>query len=246
VKVGNISRRFAKVGLGPAKLEQSFETPEGPVHTLAVPGAEAVAAWTKLRAAVGSTKHWPVLLGPRDAVAKLEQSFEGAETDPASKILEQAGKLPGPSELLARRRAPGHAYPSSAWPEGAKPFSEWSIPKDGEAAHKEVLFGLLPTETSWHVPALLRFGGWKECPLPKEHVALLKHWNEKFGAEVAGMTRDTLELQVARPPQDRDAALALAKEHYDYCNEVVGDGVGSVEALAARLLGGSVWCFWWD
>ncbi len=74
----------------------------------------------------------------------------------------------------------------------------------------------------------------------------MKHWHERFGAEVVGMTSSVVEMAVARPPRDRDAALALAKQHYDYCGDIVDQGVGSIEALAAGLLDGTVRYFWWD
>jgi hypothetical protein len=246
--MGELSRAVARVGLGAAKLEQVLELPEGPLHAIAVPGKDAVAAWRKLRAAVTATKHWPVLLGPRDEVPRIEEMLEAGGDESASAILKQAsGFLAGDVLLtLARGRKEREEtaepeYPGGPWPEEARPHAEWTIP---EAA--EVLVGLLPTESGWQMPAYLRFGGWNDCPPPRVHVALLKHWHEQFGAEVVGATHDTLELAVARPPQDRAAALVLAKQHYDYCCDVVDQGVDSIEALAAGLLGGSVWYFWWD
>ncbi|MEN3327087.1 MAG: hypothetical protein V7638_1894 [Acidobacteriota bacterium] len=51
---------------------------------------------------------------------------------------------------------------------------------------------------------------------------------------------------VARPASTRDEALALAKQQFIYCSDIVHQGVGSVEALAATLFGATVWYFWWD
>jgi hypothetical protein len=78
------------------------------------------------------------------------------------------------------------------------------------------------------------------------HVAFLKRWHEAWGAEVVGIAGDVVEMEVARPPKDRAAALALAREQFLYCADIVHQGVGSLEALGAILLGGKVWYFWWD
>ncbi len=76
--------------------------------------------------------------------------------------------------------------------------------------------------------------------------ALLKHWYERYGAEVMGMTSDTIEMQVARPPRSSDEALQLAFEQYVYSPDIVDQGAGGLDHLAALLLGGTVWYFWWD
>jgi len=39
---------------------------------------------------------------------------------------------------------------------------------------------------------------------------------------------------------------SLAREQYAYCNDLVDQGTESVAALAAGLLDGTVWYFWWD
>jgi hypothetical protein len=40
--------------------------------------------------------------------------------------------------------------------------------------------------------------------------------------------------------------ILLAKEQYAYCADIVEQGVGTIEALAATLLNGHIWFFWWD
>jgi Domain of unknown function (DUF4253) len=44
----------------------------------------------------------------------------------------------------------------------------------------------------------------------------------------------------------RKDALDLAREQYIYCSDIVSQGTGTLEALAAGLLGGTAWFFWWD
>jgi hypothetical protein len=81
---------------------------------------------------------------------------------------------------------------------------------------------------------------------PEVHVATLRRWDRLYGAEVVGMLPDLMELQVARPPRSRTAALALAREHLAYCPDVVVQGTMTLEALAASLVNAPVWHFWWD
>jgi hypothetical protein len=74
----------------------------------------------------------------------------------------------------------------------------------------------------------------------------MRYWFERWGAEPVAITSDTVEMLVARPPQSREDALALANEQFAYCEDVVTQGVGTIEALAANLLEGQTWFFWWD
>jgi len=75
---------------------------------------------------------------------------------------------------------------------------------------------------------------------------LFKYWSEQYDATVACIAGDIIEMTVARPASTRDEALALARQQFIYCSDIVHQGVGSVEALAATLLRATVWYFWWD
>jgi hypothetical protein len=105
---------------------------------------------------------------------------------------------------------------------------------------EKVHVGIIPTDDWTTIPAHLRWGGWNGCPHPEYHVAALRAWRDRFGAELVGL------LRVARPPQSRADALALAREHYVYCSDIVDQSLGTLSALAALLLGHEWWSFWWD
>jgi hypothetical protein len=81
---------------------------------------------------------------------------------------------------------------------------------------------------------------------PHVHVAILKYWYERWGAEVVAATAGDLELQALRPPTTPEAALELAKEQYMYCRDLVDQNTRSVAVLAKLLLSSPVWWFWWD
>lgn len=110
----------------------------------------------------------------------------------------------------------------------------------------KVYLGLAKIEQPWHLPAAIHFGGWNACPSADEHCALHRSWQERFGAEITGMSGDVVECVVRKPPRDRKAALDVAWEQYWYCNDIVDQGCESISNLAATLLNSPYWYFWWD
>ncbi len=110
----------------------------------------------------------------------------------------------------------------------------------------EVHILLIPTDESAAVPAYLRWGGWNACPAPEYHVAALRSWHERYGAELVGIGGDVLNLRVTRRPKDRDEALAVAREMYVYDEDIVSQGTETFAALGATLMGSDWWFFWWD
>ncbi|MEQ1756253.1 MAG: DUF4253 domain-containing protein [Micropepsaceae bacterium] len=109
----------------------------------------------------------------------------------------------------------------------------------------EAVVLMLPTADWTEAFAMLNYGGWNECPQPHEHIAAFRRWRDRFGLELVAMSSDTLELRPARHPQTREDALALALEQYEFCPDLVDQG-GPLEELAAGLLAGNWWYFWWD
>ena len=112
--------------------------------------------------------------------------------------------------------------------------------------HERCLIALLPTAQPAEAPAYLRFGGFNACPGPELHVAFLRDWGRRYGAVPACITHDIIECVVARPPWTRDDARALAAEQFVYCGDIVSQGTGTVERLAAELWASPMWYFWWD
>ena len=104
---------------------------------------------------------------------------------------------------------------------------------------------LVPVKKSYEVPSVLRFGGWNYCPFPEEQIAVLKYWNDKYGAEIVALDNDTIEMSVKIKPRNKDEAAALAKEHIYYCPDRLQDYY-SLNSLASTLLYSDYWYFWWD
>lgn len=110
----------------------------------------------------------------------------------------------------------------------------------------EVHIGLIPTNNSYEIPAYVKYGGWNACPMPEEHVAIMKYWNEKYGAKIISITGDTIGCVVDNPPTTKEEAMALAREQFLYCDDIVTQGCESISILAGTLLNARYWEFWWD
>jgi hypothetical protein len=105
---------------------------------------------------------------------------------------------------------------------------------------------MVPTEDWTTIPAYLHWGNWNGCPAPEYHVAALRSWRDRFGAELIGLSHDVMNVRVRRKPETREAALHLAREQYVYCRDIVEQGTETLSALAAVLMESDWWYFWWD
>lgn len=141
--------------------------------------------------------------------------------------------------------APGNEEAEAAAPDGALPAFNAFSDADGRP-YDEVFLAILPTEHSWQVPCYLKFGGWNTCPPAHVHAAFMRYWGERYGAQVACMTHDVIEMTVQHPPTTIADALELAQQQYLYCNDIVDQGTETIHALAETLLNAKVWYFWWD
>jgi hypothetical protein len=145
-----------------------------------------------------------------------------------------------------------HGLDRGRWPKQPSPYEFEGIAaeekfdfEEGMTA-KEVTLALLPAAEGWKAPAYWKWGSWNGNPDPEEHCAALRYWEGRCGAELVAMTKDTLEPRALRPPTTRKEAMRLAKDHYAYSPDRIAQMEGTLEKLAARLLGASAWVFWWD
>jgi len=134
------------------------------------------------------------------------------------------------------------------WPDEAPASVGLSVAFDilSKRPLERVHIALIPTDDWTTIPAHLFWGGWNACPGPESHVAALRSWRERFGAELVGLSFDTMNLRVKRRPQTRAEALELAREQYVYCEDIIDQGVGTLSQLAAALMANDWWYFWWD
>jgi hypothetical protein len=219
-----------------------------PYAIVRVPGAHAL---EELRSLAAQGRGYPVLIGAPDELEQLSENYGYAE-DSVEDLLEEAEQLE-PLEWL-RERAEGEPefYEDESvhgpWPADVGPSDDFTghIDLTTHQPHAEVCIALLPLEEAWQAPCLVKYGGWNECPLASEHAALFRLWQAQYGATPLVISGSTIEMAVARPPSTREDALALARQQYIYCPDIVEQGTETIEALAATLLNGHSWFFWWD
>ena len=244
------------------------------VYGLTVPGAEAINQWHTLRQLTEESKYYPLLLGEEENIDGHIDSWDAYDT-PDDRIkpntIESTIRLgdslnaekcfQARSQELYDDMCDYKKMPSGdpleivtnlvlgKWKNKVSPnncfYIPYRRPRNGDFL-ETVEIALIPTQTCWHIPAYLNFGAWNDCPHPEEHVCLMKRWHELYGAEVVGITHDVVEMYINKPPLTKEDAIALAKEQYLYCSDIVDQGTQTLSALAGNLLNGSAWFFWWD
>jgi len=153
-----------------------------------------------------------------------------------------------PQERKEQDQAEAEGPPLGNWPAEAAANETLSLARDvmSRGWRDEVFIVVLPITDPTEAPAYLKYGGWNACPAPEVHVAALRRWRDAFGFEPISMGPDVLEGRVKRRPADRDAAIALAREHAVYCPDVIDQGAETLSNLGAILTAGDWWFFWWD
>ena len=76
--------------------------------------------------------------------------------------------------------------------------------------------------------------------------AMVRSWEERFGARILRLGPDRLDMSVAAPPQTAEHAAGVAAEHWTFCPDRILQETGSISAYAAEIRGRRTWSFWWD
>ena len=237
---------FLKNLLGGAdsKGKEDERSPKLPIELVRVRGEDALAERERLSTPEVSA----IILGSYDDTQTMQDILSEATLSP-EELIKRAGEI-DVAKWLADQANANADFLSEAgkWPGGAAPASGLSLHLDvlTKKPKPAVFIGLFPTPDPWKAPAYVHQGGWNENPDPDLHVALHKRWAQKFGSRIVCMSSDVIECTVEHPPSTRPAAMDLAREHFLYCQDIVHQGTESIEALAALLLDGSTWYFWWD
>lgn len=253
---------LADNGVDAARFAPSVDFTHGAVERL-LPGTDVIEVWRRLRLLMPQSGRAPIVVAgpsPADVQEALETSAaefgatlaQAASFDAESWLAnryegDDLDDLDDEDDLAALAEEFGmNPEDLPAIEPGAT--ARFSLPYEvlsgKPLANVEIL--LLPSDRSWEAPAYLSFGGWNECPWPFEQVATLALWQRRYGAEVFGLGGDLLELEVAHPPADEDAARTLAIQQYAFCPDLVDQGYLSISRLARAVEGGGSWSFWWD
>ncbi len=76
--------------------------------------------------------------------------------------------------------------------------------------------------------------------------AMLRSWEDRFGARVLRLGPDRLDVSVSAPPHDPLHAAAVAAEHWTFCPDRVLQDSGNLADYAREIRGRRNWSFWWE
>ncbi|WP_225805130.1 DUF4253 domain-containing protein [Streptomyces sp. NK15101] len=152
---------------------------------------------------------------------------------------------PGPPYEEWPGLAPG--MPTASWdptPEEAASRLATGIIERGSSGLDGCRLVLVPARRGSDALALT---GWSaEAPLPLL-CALLRSWEDRFGARLVAAFHSELHVSVARPPVEAEHATLLALEHVlSTADNIVDDPPTPFSEYAADLVGRTSWSFWWD
>lgn len=257
-----IKQQLTGAGIDCSSLTVFSEQCGQPVYQFVLPGGDpALAAVRKMTAMSRETGYSPIILGsPEDLRQRDFDQLPNAQQIDQTLASASAISLPQwfaerHEERIEEFREYNQGEDESnflanegEWPDGVQPPTSLCTAFDivKRTPLKELVCALLPTKESWQAPAYLGFGGWNECPEDSVQCAVFKYWHDRRGADIVAITNDVLEARVARPPTTRPDALALAREQYAFCADIVDQGTETLSNLAAGLLNAPLWFFWWD
>lgn len=106
--------------------------------------------------------------------------------------------------------------------------------------------GLVPASRPADVLPLIGWVGPDRWATSLPIAAVLRSWEDRFGARLLEAGFDEIRLLVERPPRTLAHAQRVAAEHYAFCNEFGGRGLSTVPEISKILIDAPVWVFWWD
>ena len=207
--------------------------------------ADAMDTWKKLRGNVSTIGRWPLITAkPMEVFGNIDWKEHGT----VFQLVANASDV-DPERWLKDRAASDPEYydaEQGAWAD-REPSDTFHFLTDHEGKPaKDLWIMLVPTKKPWEVAGWLAYGNWNENPGAGVHVALHRYWHKAYRIEPVYAEEDTLEFLVKKPPTTKEAARKLAREQFLYCADIVHQGVGTLDALAATLKDSKAWFFWWD
>jgi len=104
--------------------------------------------------------------------------------------------------------------------------------------------GLAPASRPADVLPVL---GWNEAFVTALPIAaVLRSWEDRFGARLLRVGFAEISLLAERPPRTLESAQRLAAEQWAFCNECAGEGLHDIPRITASLMSSPNWTFWWD
>lgn len=256
-------------GLPPGRLIVPDEGgwPGGPVMWVSdKPVPDAAVLWMRLHESHPETGFYPLLLEP--LCREPDRPWHSGELFPplsvgAIDVLRADGVLQRFWEMVSEElpedadeseRVDHNGVPRGPWPGLAPATPPGDDPDQTVREHvlaryagDDVLLGLVPAARG--ADALTRMGWSGPCnhtDHPQEISAVVRSWEDRFGARVMSVGFGTLDLSVAAPPTTLDQAIDIAVEHHAFCPDNISQGCGDFLQYAESLVGAVRWSFWWD
>jgi len=199
---------------------------------------------------------FPLIIIPSVTLLEsLEFTMEDSESPEAGRnaVLQAAQETNAQDVFAEQMQEREEGWPSEEdWEEMLgefEPVGQDSFSYENYGAYKgepELIIAKIPAEHPWELAAWVPMGGFNECPMPAQQVAVFRYWYEQYGAVPRLVSYDIWEMTVAKAPQIQAQAEALAKEQYAFCFDIVDQGAGTIRALAGGLIDSPLWQFWWD
>jgi hypothetical protein len=136
-------------------------------------------------------------------------------------------------------------FPGLAAPERA-PLTPAERQHALDVVTQEARIGLVAADRPADVLPVIGWGGLDnrgESLLPL--TAILRSWEDRFGARLIAVGDADLGLFVERPPRNLQAAQRIAAEQVVLADECAG-GARSIPGIAERLVNAPTWTLWWD
>jgi len=204
--------------------------------------------WARFRVAHPDSGLWPVLLDDSAqpwAAGQIapEPVSEIDVYDPAAFIAEVWSEWVDPPVDITPfgRYSPGPAPPGEPLEAPGTAADRYAADLTGRP------LGLVPAGRGADVLTAIGWQGARHHnPLTAPLSAVLRGWEDRFGARVVGIGFDTLDLSVAAPPLTFRHALHVAAEHATFCPEAIVQGQGTLVGHAEQIRGAPFWSFHWE
>ena len=180
------------------------------------PVADAVGLASKLAAAFPETGLWPVLWDSSDdpdTFLMPANDLRDAVRADAERVLRRAWARMDVEKPAFPSLAPGSL--DAAKP--AVPFETYagSLPPDAQQPPGGHVLLLVPVNRPADVVSVLG-AALTGFDTDDDLTAVLRSWEERFGAVPVAVGAGTLDVAVGAPPRDKDQAVRLAYEHYAF------------------------------
>jgi len=193
----------------------------------------------------------PVLLSDH-ALPALQHPVRAAEVDRRDAAAVLAERWPGTCPDCADWLAPfGPSFPglTPTFADAAdlQPDAVVGAAVRMVSEPRHMLLGIVSADRPADVPAAAGWTGmcnsWDDVA---EVSAVLRSWEDRFGAVLVRMHRSVLELAVAAPPWNAKDCERVAAEHFAFTCDDDSPTPKTLRQHAQSLSGARRWWFWWD